>query len=225
MRAGRPAPSRRRRRLWLGLIVALVSAAAGVPETVTRPWHDSSHYGYWTAVYHGYGEVTGDNRTFLLSPKAPDRPRDTHAALIVTRQSYRDFAATVLVRTERQLRTPKPQPWEVGWVLWRYRSPQHFYALVLKPTGWELSKQDPRFTGGQRFLASGRTPTFAVGSWHRIGIVHVGNRVDVSADGRFLTRFTDQEDPYLSGSLGLYSEDARAHFTGVQITPITMEAG
>ena len=101
------------------------------------------------------------------------------------------MAATVLVRTERQLRDPGPRPWEVGWVLWHYTSPERFYALTLKPTGWELSKQDPRYPGGQRFLASGRTPTFPVGGWHRVGIVQTGARIDVAADGRFLTRYTD----------------------------------
>lgn len=29
-----------------------------------------------------------------------------------------------------------------------------FYALCLKPNGWEVSKQDPAYKGGQRFLKS-----------------------------------------------------------------------
>lgn len=62
----------------------------------------------------------------------------------------------------------KPNPWEVGWLLWCFSpDPTHpydpsptsnsnfrFYALTLKPNGWEVSKQDPAYPGGQRFLKS-----------------------------------------------------------------------
>ena len=62
----------------------------------------------------------------------------------------------------------KPNPWEVGWLLWCFSpDPTHpydpsptsnsnfrFYALCLKPNGWEASKQDPSYKGGQRFLKS-----------------------------------------------------------------------
>lgn len=88
------------------------------------------------------------------------------------------FSANMV--TEAQLRnkdntppTPqnpdsKPNPWEVGWLLWCFSpDPTHpydpsptsnsnfrFYALCLKPNGWEVSKQDPSYKGGQRFLKS-----------------------------------------------------------------------
>lgn len=62
----------------------------------------------------------------------------------------------------------EPNPWEVGWLLWCFSpDPTHpydpsptsnsnfrFYALCLKPNGWEVSKQDPSYKGGQRFLKS-----------------------------------------------------------------------
>lgn len=62
----------------------------------------------------------------------------------------------------------KPNPWEVGWLLWCFSpDPSHpydpsptsnsnfrFYALCLKANGWEVSKQDPAYKGGQRFLKS-----------------------------------------------------------------------
>ena len=88
------------------------------------------------------------------------------------------FSANIV--TQKQLRnkdntppTPqnpesKPNPWEVGWLLWCFSpDPTHpydpsptsnsnfrFYALCLKPNGWEVSKQDPSYKGGQRFLKS-----------------------------------------------------------------------
>ena len=88
------------------------------------------------------------------------------------------FSANIV--TQKQLRSPdntpptpqnpdsKPNPWEVGWLLWCFSpDPTHpydpsptsnsnfrFYALCLKPNGWEVSKQDPSYQGGQRFLKS-----------------------------------------------------------------------
>ena len=88
------------------------------------------------------------------------------------------FSANMV--TTAQLRSPdntpptpqnpdsKPNPWEVGWLLWCFSpDPTHpydpsptsnsnfrFYALTLKPNGWEVSKQDPSYKGGQRFLKS-----------------------------------------------------------------------
>lgn len=64
--------------------------------------------------------------------------------------------------------TSEPNPWEVGWLLWCFSpDPTHpydpsptsnsnfrFYALCLKTNGWEVSKQDPSYKGGQRFLKS-----------------------------------------------------------------------
>ena len=49
---------------------------------------------------------------------------------------YSDFAATLNVRTQQQLRrgaAGAPNPWEVGWVVWHYTSNQRFYALTLEP--------------------------------------------------------------------------------------------
>lgn len=88
------------------------------------------------------------------------------------------FSANIV--TTAQLRSPdntpptpqnpdsKPNPWEVGWLLWCFSpDPTHpydpsptsnsnfrFYALCLKSNGWEVSKQDPSYKGGQRFLKS-----------------------------------------------------------------------
>lgn len=88
------------------------------------------------------------------------------------------FSANIV--TTEQLRSPdntpptednpdsKPNPWEVGWLLWCFSpDPTHpydpsptsnsnfrFYALCLKANGWEVSKQDPSYKGGQRFLKS-----------------------------------------------------------------------
>ena len=90
------------------------------------------------------------------------------------------YSLSANIVTTAQLRSPdntpptpqnpdsKPNPWEVGWLLWCFSpDPTHpydpsptsnsnfrFYALTLKPNGWEVSKQDPSYKGGQRFLKS-----------------------------------------------------------------------
>jgi hypothetical protein len=90
------------------------------------------------------------------------------------------YSLSANIVTTTQLRSPdntpptpqnpdsKPNPWEVGWLLWCFSpDPTHpydpsptsnsnfrFYALCLKRNGWEVSKQDPSYKGGQRFLKS-----------------------------------------------------------------------
>ena len=118
----------------------------------------------------------------------------------------------------KQLRTGStPNAWEVGWVLWHYTDDTHFYYLALKPDGWELGKEDPAYPGAQRFLRTASSPTFTVGSWHKVTVQQVANVITVSADGVALGSFTDLERPYLSGRLGLYTEDAQVHFDDVTV--------
>lgn len=209
-----------RKRIAAGIAVPLVVTVGvvGALSTLTdRSWSDGSRHGRWTAVFTGYGEIHGDDTRVELAPRTARDATRTHAALVVTRETYVDLALSLSVRTEEQLRTGDPNVWEVGWVLWQYESPERFYAVTLKPNGWEVSKQDPRYPRGQRFLASGTFPTFAVGSRHTVGVVQIGNRMKVSANGNLLTTITDTEDPYLSGAVGLYCEDARVSFDDVRI--------
>jgi hypothetical protein len=166
---------------------------------------------------------SGAHQVITLSPGRARTRSDTHAALVLSKAWNQDFVAITHVRTMSQLRlgaAGHPNPWEVGWVVWHYTSNQRFYALTLEPTGWVLSKQDPAYRGGERFLASAPYPRFPVGVTHTVGIVQSGNQITVSADGRLLTQFTDTQRPYLSGAFGVYSEDSVARFSHIQLTPL-----
>jgi hypothetical protein len=181
-------------------------------------------HGQWLTVFNGYGhtDVTGSGagQTITTAPSTTRSRRATHAALVVSRRRYGDFVATLRVQTVRQLRrgaAGRPHPWEVGWVVWHYTSEHSFYALTLEPTGWLLSKQDPAYPGGERFLASGRTPRFRVGLPHSVGIVQIGDQITVSGDGHLLTRFTDTQQAYLRGSFGAYTEDSDARFWDIRV--------
>ncbi len=220
--------TRRRRRtlraaLLGGLAAVLLGAVAAVAPAF-RSWSDGSGHGPWHVVFTGGGPMRGmqigDRAGVRVAPRKATRPSVTHAALVVTKASYPDMVAHVRLHTDEQLRTGRPNPWEVGWVLWHYKSPQSFYAVVLKPNGWEISKQDPAYRGGQRFLASGQSPRFAIGSWHTVGIAQSGNRIIVSADGRRLAVVEDGDHPYLAGSIGLYAEDAKVDFVLVDVAAL-----
>ena len=42
----------------------------------------------------------------------------------------------------------------------------------------------------------------------------------VWADGQLLTKFTDTERPYTSGSVGFYNEDAKTYFDDVSVVDL-----
>ena len=214
---------RRLRALTLAGITVLACTALG---TVTLS-PGRARQSQWFSVFNGYGmtSVTGSGaqQVITLSPGRAVTRADTHAALVLSKTWYQDFVAITQVRTVRQLRrgtAGRPNPWEVGWVVWHYTANQRFYALTLEPTGWVLSKQDPAFRGGERFLASGQFPRFRVGVTHNVGIVQIGNEITVSADGHRLAQFTDTQRPYLSGAFGVYSEDSLARFWPIRLNPL-----
>ena len=214
---------RNRRRAVLAVTAALLACVtAGAVVTVAGLGGHGRTSSPWRVVFTGHGQVTGttQGRAIVLAPERATAPGSTHAALVVSAQRYRDFTATVTVRTLRQLRqgtAGAPHPWEVAWVLWHYTSNRSFYALTLEQHGWVLSKQDPAYRGAERFLASGRTPGFPVGRAHQVQITQTGPTITIRADGHLLTRFTDTQRPYLTGSLGLYCEDSKARFEAVHI--------
>jgi hypothetical protein len=175
----------------------------------------------WRVAYNGYGHVAQSSRsgpaTITLTPAQPASPGQTHSALVLSRRGWRDLTAQIRVRTSRQLRWPRPNPWEVGWILWHYLSNHHFYYVALKPNGWELGKQDPSYPGNQRFLATGSHPVFPTGRWYAVSVRQRGDVITVNVGGRRLVRFADTENPYEWGRVGLYAEDASATFQPLAI--------
>lgn len=192
-------------------------------------WQQDAVVGLWEVQHHGYGKVglVGDG-TLGLAPRAVSESGSTSAALITSTASFSgDVDITARMRTARQLRTGStPNPWEVGWLVWHHEHDHRFYYLIAKPNGWELGKVDGtkldpagpdcrwpeylncRYDGAQRFLATGSSPTFPVGEWRDVRIVQRASTITVVIDGRELARVTDRHQPYTSGAVGLYAEDA-----------------
>lgn len=199
-------------------LAAILASSALLSSCEPGAWEEGQTYGRWHLLYDGYGEVTGTDDEVLMYPRSAADPAQTHASLVVTEEQFAgDVDFEVTVHTEAHMREGEPNPWEVGWVLWNYHSDTSFYALVLKPNGWELSKQDPAYPGNQRFLDSGTTPTYPIGTDYRVRATQVDNTITVSADGVELTTFTDKESPYIGGAIGLYNEDALVRFSDLLI--------
>jgi len=184
-------------------------------------WLDGSVHGSWLDVFNGYGTAgieSAGNLVLAQSPKAATQPGETHAALAVTSQQFGDVDVTLQMRTVAQLRTGSTaNPWEVAWALWNYTDNTHFYYVVLKPGGFEIGKEDPAYPGAQRFLVTSGAMQFPIGRWYTVHVKQVANTFTVSVDGVQIAQFTDNERPYTSGAVGLYSEDAYVHFNNVVV--------
>lgn len=180
--------------------------------------------GQWRLAYNGYGHASvsthGGVTRITLQPARAASPAQTHAALMLSRRTWGDFVAEIRLRTNRQLRGPHPNPWEVGWILWHYTSDQRFYYIALKPNGWELGKADPGYPAGQRFLVTATHPVFPPGRWYTVRVQQQGEEIEVDVDGHRLVRFADTQDPYRSGQVGLYTEDASVTFQPVAVGPL-----
>ncbi len=152
-----------------------------------------------TLSYSGYGTARAcrdsADWTWRLSPARPAGPSETQ-------------------------RRPASHPWEAGWLIWRYTDERHFYYLILKPNGFEAGKEDPAYPGGQRFLITRPFPRYDVADWHDVEVRQTANTIAVTVDGDDRATTRDQERPYLRGDVGLYTEDAVAHFTALRVRPL-----
>jgi hypothetical protein len=178
---------------------------------------EGASLGRWTVVFTGYGcaKVEGRGRGRRLHADASPRSRpDQPMALLMTGPRL-----TVPLRLRARLHTESrvgPEGWKGAWLVWAYRDREHFYYFIPKPDGWELGKRDPAYPGGQRFLASGRSPGTPLGSWADVEVTHgEDGSLRVRLGGRDVADFTDRERPYPIGRVGLYVEGAHAHFADV----------
>jgi hypothetical protein len=185
---------------------------------------DGSRVGPWTVRFAGYGSVevshvTGGGKAMRLSTLPSVRRDETHAAMVIGPEFAGPYDLQVALVTERQLRlNDPPNPWEVAWLVWQYTDDAHFYYFIAKPNGWELGKRDPAYPGGQRFLASGTSPQFPIGSWYNVHLrVEQPGHNSVWVDNARIADFDDSERPYDHGRIGFYLEDAVAAFGNVQL--------
>jgi chitinase len=184
---------------------------------------DGSTFGPWTQAFAGYGCVEtgalGAASWLEEKPSVSTAPALTHAALVLGPSFAAPLAYSVNVNTVAQLRTGSaPNPWEVGWVVWDYVDDSHFYYFQAKPNGWELGKEDPAYPGAQRFLATGSSPQFPIGSANAVRIAqNAPGAFSVYVNNQLIVSFTDVLSPYSAGRVGLYDEDADVRFENVAV--------
>lgn len=153
-----------------------------------------------------------------MQPEVSASPAQTHACLVTSTATFESITASVSLTTLAQLRAGSaPNPWEVAWLIWAYTSDTAFYSLNLKPNGWELGKEDASYPGAQRFLATAATPAFPIGKPYAVRVTQTGATMTVNVNGTELVSYTDTENPYLSGSVGLYCEDSHVQFAPVTV--------
>lgn len=216
-------------------ISAIEARLNGVPDgTLVDRWEPGGVYHRrWRVMYDGYGTVNGSLSRVYMNPAAPESLSQTHAALVVNDQvNEGDLDFVVTVKTLKQTRkNDPPNGWECAWVMWDWTAEDSFYAVALKPNGWEISKQDSTYDGNQRYIGSNTTPTFDIGVPYRIWVKRVAGETYVrwavedpsQPDGipatgwNYLWHFTDEERPLNKGQIAFYVEDAEVEFTGLVI--------
>lgn len=218
----------------LGLIL-LAARTGAVPAVVDLSSHpagpcqpDGTAFGPWRSAFAGHGctKIRTDGRTRWLDLRpAPSRSAGMTLASLVLGPSFGSplTLSADLATAEQLRRGGPPNSWEVAWLVWHYEDDAHFYYFIPKPDGWELGKRDPAYPGGQRYLATGDRPAFPVGTWTTVRVYQTGNKIRVYADGALLADYTDEERPYLSGRIGLYTEDAHVLARNVYAAELTPE--
>lgn len=161
---------------------------------------------------------TNGNQVLSLSSTRPIRPNQTFSALAISRKTASNFSYTVTTKTVKHLRlNNSPNPWEVGWLFFRYRDLKNYYYLILKPNGYELGKKHG--SDDQIFLVTGETPKLRLNQNYRLKVVAKGATIKVFVDDVKIIDFKDSQ-PILSGAVGLYEEDAHVYFDNILVTKL-----
>lgn len=181
--------------------------------------------GKWLGKWNGGGslEVKQDianNKNNVLMVESGFVVNDTRSGLVLSSNEYENFKLSLDVRNDKQLRETEPNPWEVGWVFWRYVDNTHFYYFTLKPNGSESGKYD----GGinptdQLFLESTEFPNSAIGKWDHFDILVKKDHITILVNGKIVQDFVDTSS-FSKGKIGFYCEDASVSFDNISIIPL-----
>uniref|UniRef100_UPI0028E9B6A7 family 16 glycosylhydrolase n=1 Tax=Cardiobacterium hominis TaxID=2718 RepID=UPI0028E9B6A7 len=189
-----------------------------------KTYVDNDTFGAWKVAFAGYGNAEiidngGGNQALQLKPMARSGQTETSSTMVVsTVQTGDEFTYSGTIATPEQLRQgATPNAWETAWLVWNHTDNDHYYYFVARADGWELGKRDPAYSGGQRFMATG-SESWPLADAKDFVITKSGNTVEISINGKVITTFTDDENPYTGGSVGLYTEDARIVADDINLT-------
>jgi hypothetical protein len=196
-------------------------------------WELKNTSGDWHEIYDGFGLIQyNQHNGITIQTKVPTSPTETHASLVLARKTekypLKDFVVSIKVSTEKQLREPKANPWEVFWIFFNHsfdqnQNPAANY-FMLKPNGLELGRAYDKIK--QKILFTQALPTLTFGKPHSIILIKISNHVDISIDGKHVMSFLGANPPKhlydVLGAIGLYVEDARVHIYHVSIIPLNL---
>lgn len=181
----------------------------------------------WTVLYDGFGNIEFNANEILMEPKAAVASSETHAALILLRDSVnrpvKDFEVRVVAQTVRQIRATAPNPWEVLWIFFNYNSApvgKTTNYFIFKPNGLELGRAFDEV--GQYFLnfSTPAPAVLSVGQTYTYRLVKVAGQLSVWIDDVLVLEFSGADFPDAiydeAGSLGLYTEDAAVRIQSVE---------
>jgi hypothetical protein len=212
-------PSRWGPPLFAALLVSLSLAFVGAPAASQGRVHAAPRVSGIslspTAWKTWWGNASFASNAVTLSSTAPTSPSETHSALITSKKTWSNVTFSVNETTLEQLRVGSaPNPWEVGWLMFRFQNLQNYYYFILKPNGIELGKKQG--SDAQIFLVTADTPQLSIGMPYTLKVAVSGPRIQVSVDGLQVIDFTDPH-PLSSGSIGLYEEDSQARFASLAL--------
>ncbi len=210
----------------------LLLAADRVPSLPRAPTALAMNPSEWSVAYDGYGFVNFDRQSRFVefAPEAASQLNQTHAALLLAKKylqaPIKNFKITVSVNTERQLRTPKVNPWECFWLFFNYGTDSNGKKMTnyftLKPNGIELGRAYEEL--GQKFLATAAKPRLVIGARTKITIENKAGLLKAWVNDILVLSFNSHNAtvPLFenAGTIGLYTEDAQVKVETVDVAPI-----
>jgi hypothetical protein len=197
--------------LLVALTMAAVADAAGA--STKQPLRASTAAGWQT----WWGDAVFGPDAITLSSAVPSLPAETHSALVTSKRTWRDSTISFTTTTLGQLRTGSaPNPWEVGWVMFRFRGLANYYYFIVKTNGFELGKKQG--SDAQIFLATGSLPRLTLTQPRKVQLQVQGARIRAFVDGTQVVDFTDPHPLLGPGSVGLYEEDSQARFESFSVS-------
>ena len=182
----------------------------------------------WNVVYNGYGNITFNDGSVTLFPKASTTSQETHAALVITKQNYTSYNVSITANTVKQLREDStPNPWEVFWVFFNYESVgstgKNTNYFILKTNGVELGTASQSVA--QQFLYTNNNPQLSINTYYQYNLIFNkdlnGGNVDIYINQTHIVNYkNDQSQKKLytfPGSIGLYCEDSMVTITDFSI--------
>ncbi len=194
----------------------------------------------WNVLYRGGGAVSfvpdssQSPGQIMIQPKNSIQPFEHHSSLILfvptIKNPLNDFQITIDATTERQLRSPNPNPWEVFTLFFNYQYrtlPSNHATLLgtnylrLTSEGLEIGTLSEEHR--QVFLATDESKKLTFGKRTLYRLVKKDHKLAVTIDNGppFLfddSNFESSTQLYNSpGGIGLSSEDAEVHIYSVDI--------